>query len=933
MRRWLALFVLFTDPLVAQRAGQARTVVDEARTAAARGTLQAFRDRWERTPTSVDRRLASLALGSAARLDYRFPEAARLFRAAEGDTASPDEITARAALGLASVEAQQFNVRDANRLLLRARALAARSGTTDVIAEALLQQISIRQRADGVSAALATADSAARLFGPADAGWKLEAACRKAQVRVRAGDTLAIRDARSSAASAAALGDSRVEGQCWMAVAQGHFDHDEYRDAAIAFGTAADRFEAGRDQSSLSAALQWRGYTNRLLGEFDAGKADFSRAIIAGNISGNRSPVAWAWLGLSALSLASAEPVRAAEEAQQGRRALAAIDDRWGLAEASDLAGAAAHQLGDLPRARARFLEAVAQSESLGAVTNVINHGAPLIDIERELSGERAALARLAWMDTIAQRARSATWSNEREYHLGLLALRRGDGRGALGHLRRFQATLDERTLNPIRRFDFTVRSAEAQSLAGDVLLGARMLDSAIARFGAWRASISDRALRMASWDERSIDADPDLGVATIIARTAQAGHDTLALRLANARRSRDLRSALVAAADRTPASGELWLQFVTGRRGEPTTLFIRRGNTLRSAQLPPVDSLLRSIAALRSLLSGNAPAADLARFLGTTLLGNAIPLADSSTRHLVIVPDGVLHGVPWAALVLPDGRRVIERFAVTTRPVAPSTTPERTGARRGAIVALGLSTGAARWEGEALAPLPRAEREAESVAVAATYGRAIVGTAATERAIRGLSASPPSILHFAMHAIVDERAASRAAIVLAPADGDDGLLTAQELASMRLPAELVVLSGCSTASGRVLAAEGVQGLVRPLFDAGVQGVVATQWATTDASAAQMMSWFYAELARGLSTADALRAAQLRGHRSGMPPGDWAGWSYVGDPSARVSATFLAPDRVSPPSPLVAGVSGLLAVGILLVWFYRSSSRRVALRT
>ncbi|MCC7054270.1 MAG: CHAT domain-containing protein [Gemmatimonadaceae bacterium] len=933
MRPWLALVLLIHGPLVAQRPGRARDVVDEARAAAARGTLQAFRDRWERAPASVDRRLAALALGSAARLAYRFPEAARLFRAAEGDTTVPDEVTARAALGLASVEAQQFNVREASRLLLRARALAVRSGSTDVIAEGLLQLVSIRQRTDGVASALATADSAARLFGPADASWKLELACRRAQVRVRTGDTVALRDALTHAASAAALGDARVEGQCWLAAAQAHFGHDKYRDAAIAFGAAADRFEAGRDQASLSAALQWRGYTNRLLGEFDAAKADFSRAIEAGTVSGNRSPVAWAWLGLSALSLAAAEPVRAADEAHRGRLALAAIDDRWGLAEASDLAGAAAHQLGDLKRARARFLEAIAQSESLGAVTNLVNHGAPLIDIERELSGETAALARLAWMDSIARRARNPTWDNERHYHLGLLALRRGDGAGALGHFRRFRATLDERTLNAVRRFDFAVRHAEAQSLAGDVLQGARMLDSAIARFGAWRASISDRALRIASWDERSIDSDPDLGIATIIARTAHAGHDTLALRLANARRSRDLRSAVVAGADRAPAAGELWLQFVTGRRGEPTTLFIRRGTSLRSAALPPVDSLLRSIAALRSLLAGNAAATDLARVLGTSLLGSAIPAADSSTRHLVIVPDGMLHGVPWAALVLPDGRRVIERFAVTTRPVAPAPPRERTGARGSPIVALGLSAGAARWEGATLAPLPRAEREAHGVATAATNGRAIVGAAATERAVRSLAASPPSILHFAMHAIVDDRAASRAAIVLAPADGDDGLLTAHELASMRLPAELVVLSGCSTASGRVLAAEGVQGLVRPLFDAGVQGVVATQWPTSDASAAQMMAWFYAELARGLSTADALRAAQLRGHRAGLPPGEWAGWSYVGDPSTRVSATLMAPRSTSDLPPLIAGFSGLLAVGALVAWFYRTPSRRVRLRT
>jgi CHAT domain len=108
---------------------------------------------------------------------------------------------------------------------------------------------------------------------------------------------------------------------------------------------------------------------------------------------------------------------------------------------------------------------------------------------------------------------------------------------------------------------------------------------------------------------------------------------------------------------------------------------------------------------------------------------------------------------------------------------------------------------------------------------------------------------------------------------------------------------------------------------------------VATHWATSDASAAQMMTWFYAELARGLATAEALRAAQLRGHRAGMTPGDWAGWSYVGDPSARVSAALVTPRSNGGRLPLIAGLGGLIAVGLLLAGLYRTSSRRVPLPT
>lgn len=932
MRRVAALLLLIPGALGAQQNSRERAITDSALAAALQGTLAEFRLRWERAPATVDRRLVALALGSAARLEYRFADAARLLRTAEGDTTKPDALTAHAALGLAWVEAQQFNAPRAISLLLRARAFAARSGAIDVTAEAMLRLVPLRQRTNGVAAALATADSAERLFRSTDKDWQLELTCRRAQATVRAGDPAGLRAALIGAAHAESTKSPRVGGHCWLAVAQSHSGNQRLRDAAYAFGRAADQFDAGHDQSGLSAALQWKGFTRRQLGDFDSAQVDFERAIRAGTISGNRSPVGWAWLGLSQLSMAAAEPVRAADEVQRGRRVLAEIGDRWGLASATVLGATAAHQLGDLRRAREKLLEAIAQEDALGNTTDVLIDGAPLIDIERDMYGESAALARIAWLDTIARRAQSASWENERQYHLALLALRRGDAQAALERLRRFQAG-DDATSNAIVRFEHSARIAEAYTLTGDALRGARLLDSAITALASWRARISDRALRLASLSRRSLDPDPDLGIATIIARAAAAGHDTLALRLAGARSARTFRTPVTRVAVRAARPHELVLQFVTGRRGEPTTLFMQRGSILRSAILPPIDSLIPDIAALRSLVAGDAAAPDLSRSLGAQLLGPALALADASTRYLVIRTDGLLHGVPWAMLTLPNGQQVIDRFTVSSESPAVASPALAGPPIRREIVALGLAQGAAQWDGAPLAPLPRAEAEAQFVASMSRDGLAIIGAAATERAVRRLAAAPPSILHVAMHAIVDDRSASRAAVVLRAADGDDGLLTADELVRLRLPSELVVLSGCSTASGRVLAAEGVQGLLRPLFDAGVQAVVATQWPTGDAGAARMMEWFYAELASGQTTSDALREAQLRARRAGIPIRDWAGWSYVGDPLATVSATFVTPRSATRAPVALSVLAGVLAVLATFGWVYRTSIRRVSLRT
>ncbi|MBC7844835.1 MAG: CHAT domain-containing protein, partial [Gemmatimonadaceae bacterium] len=382
-------------------------------------------------------------------------------------------------------------------------------------------------------------------------------------------------------------------------------------------------------------------------------------------------------------------------------------------------------------------------------------------------------------------------------------------------------------------------------------------------------------------------------------------------------------------AAPRTPAPHEVLIEFVTGQRGEPTTLFVRRGGTVTSAALPPIDSLARRIAALQSLLAGDAEAELLARDLGTVLLAPALSRIDRGITTLIIVPDGALHSVPWSALILPDGQRVLDRFTVALLPSARL--PHAAGdARSRSVVAIAAGDGSETWEGQRLAALPRAEAEAHFVADLSSHGRVYIGRAATERAVRQMSETPPSILHFAAHAIVDDRSSARAAIVLHTGDGDDGLLEAHEIAGIRLPLDLVVLAGCSTASGRVFAAEGVQGLVRPLLDAGVRGVVASQWPVRDESAFRIMQWFYRELAAGNTSADALRTALRQARAAGIPAGDWASWSYVGEPAAHASARFTSPSPSKSRWPLAVTAACVL---VALSVGYRSTTRRVALRS
>jgi CHAT domain-containing protein len=178
-------------------------------------------------------------------------------------------------------------------------------------------------------------------------------------------------------------------------------------------------------------------------------------------------------------------------------------------------------------------------------------------------------------------------------------------------------------------------------------------------------------------------------------------------------------------------------------------------------------------------------------------------------------------------------------------------------------------------------------------------------------------------LIHFATHAIVDERSVSNTILALAPSSGDSGLVGPGDLAALKLRADLVVLSGCRTAGGVVVEGEGVQGLTAPLMQAGARGVVASQWRVGDRTSYRFTGDFYQALAEGLPAGDALRAAKLDALRRGAPPGEWAAFTLAGDPLVRVRLTPLRSnlrDR--------AAILALVIAGVLAVVYQKRRTRR-----
>ncbi len=303
-------------------------------------------------------------------------------------------------------------------------------------------------------------------------------------------------------------------------------------------------------------------------------------------------------------------------------------------------------------------------------------------------------------------------------------------------------------------------------------------------------------------------------------------------------------------------------------------------------AQLANRDLGFRSTAAgLYRLLFG-AAGADLSR-----------------TRHLVVVPDGVLWELPFQALVDPGGRYLLDDAAVSYAPSLTALkrmmevkkqrkeTPGKTQLLAMGNPAWGSGEVArvkAVYRDEDLGNLPRAETEVERLGKIYGEDRShiYIGREARESRFKA-EAADTKILHLATHGILNNASPLYSYLLLAGegnGSSEDGLLEARELLHMKLRAELAVLSACETARGRVGAGEGMIGLSWALFVSGVPTTVLSQWKVESDSTSRLMIAFHQNRRNSMSDADALRAAALtiRKDPAYQHPFYWAPFIAIG---------------------------------------------------
>ena len=382
-------------------------------------------------------------------------------------------------------------------------------------------------------------------------------------------------------------------------------------------------------------------------------------------------------------------------------------------------------------------------------------------------------------------------------------------------------------------------------------------------------------------------------------------------------------------------------LEYVLG--DERSYVWVVTRNSLFSYELAPRQEIetsarkLHELIASRQMIYGESVAARAERQAQadaqiptqTDLLSKLIigPLAGKlEKKRLLVVADGALQYVPFQMLTAPEtGAYLLQKYEIVNLPsastlallqsVAANRKPasksvavladpvfeaddprvtanvKRLQPRRSNDVQLALRDAGITPDGGQIPRLLASGAEANGIIAAAPWytGFKAVGFDANREIVFGPQLSDYRIIHFATHGLINSERPELSGIVLSLFDSEgrpqNGFLRLHDIYNLHLPADLVVLSACSTGLGKDVRGEGLIGLTRGFMYAGASGVIASLWKVDDDATAELMKHFYEALFHeGMAPAAALRHAQLTlsQNKRWQSPYYWAGFVIQG---------------------------------------------------
>jgi len=371
-------------------------------------------------------------------------------------------------------------------------------------------------------------------------------------------------------------------------------------------------------------------------------------------------------------------------------------------------------------------------------------------------------------------------------------------------------------------------------------------------------------------------------------------------------------------------------LKFESGKKKiDAHLLFVvtaTKGKPVLTVHVLPVtqDKMKERAESLHDMCAAAKHYKDTAERLCADLLPPSVLKRIADKKRLVICPDGSIWEAPFAALLLPNGKHLIEQYELAYAYSAggvQSALKAAKGKGQGMLAVANPAFGdetrfgmleptviAASAQDKnkkdrqrplsepargvftqrgGIAPLPGTQLEADTIHN--IYPDATILTNIEVQESELVRALPKyRYLHFATHGLLSDIAPLQSAIVLAvPPKGsdDDGFLTAREISELKLNAEMAVLSACDTGRGVNTKGEGVIGLTWALFAAGCPTQVVSQWKVSDNSTPLFMEKFYGNLKSGQGKGKALQNAAISMMKGGTHthPYHWASFVLFGD--------------------------------------------------
>lgn len=239
--------------------------------------------------------------------------------------------------------------------------------------------------------------------------------------------------------------------------------------------------------------------------------------------------------------------------------------------------------------------------------------------------------------------------------------------------------------------------------------------------------------------------------------------------------------------------------------------------------------------------------------------------LRQANAHTLMLSLDDRVRLVPFAALVAPNGRYLVEDFAITLYNEASNRALFKAGAPKWRVAAMGLSEGVG-----GLAPLQSVPTELADVVKAAngggqTYLNDQFTMANLEQALAPKTGAAFNILHVASHFVLSPGQPAASSLYM----GKGATISLAEMARKQLNFtgfDLVAYSACQSGvgSGRMVDGMEMESLSALTQKQGARAVLGTLWKVSDTSVAMAMETFYVKRGRsGANLAEALRQAQL----------------------------------------------------------------------